>query len=292
MERGHLRFEAGVSVRPKGQQELGPRKAEIKNLNSFAAVRRSVEYEIQRQIELMEKGEPIPSTTRLWDEVRGVTVAMRSKEEAQDYRYFPEPDLVPLHIEDERLARLRAALPELPEQRRQRLIRDYSLPAYDAGVLTATREMADYYEECVRLGGDPKKVSNWIMGDFSRLLNAAQIGIRESKVLPQSLTDLLKLIDDGTITGRVAKDVFEKMFATGNPPQQIIVAEGLSGAVEGLEAIVAQVLAQNPDAVANYRKGKTNAIRFLIGQVMKATRGQAKPPEVEALLEAKLVSGE
>lgn len=288
MERGHLRFEAGVSVRPKGQEELGPRKAEIKNLNSFAAVRRSVEFEIRRQIELMEQGKPIPSTTRLWDEVRGMTVAMRSKEEAQDYRYFPEPDLVPLHIEEERLARLRAALPELPEQRRRRLIGDYGLPSYDAEVLTSSREMADYFEECIRLGGDPKKVSNWLMGDFSRLLNVHQIPIQESKVAPHHLVDLLQQVEGGTITGRVAKEVFEKMFATGQPPQQIIQSEGLSGSVEGLEAIVDQVLADNQDAVANYRKGKTNAIRFLIGQVMKATRGQASPSEVETLLEAKL----
>jgi len=288
MERGHLRFEAGVSVRPKGVEELGQRKAEIKNLNSFAAVRRSVEFEIRRQIELLEKGEPIPSTTRLWDEARGVTVAMRSKEEAHDYRYFPEPDLVPLHIEEERLARLRAALPELPEPRRRRFIGDYGLPAYDAEVLTASREMADYFEECVRLGGDPKKVSNWLMGDFSRLLNAHQIAIQESKVAPQHLVDLLRQVDEGAITGRVAKEVFEKMFATGQPPQQIIAAEGLRTSVEGLEAVVDQVLTAHQDAVANYRKGKTNALRFLIGQVMKATRGQAPPAEVEALLKTRL----
>ncbi|HIE50125.1 MAG TPA: Asp-tRNA(Asn)/Glu-tRNA(Gln) amidotransferase subunit GatB, partial [Armatimonadetes bacterium] len=290
MEQGSLRFEAGVSVRPQGSTQIGIRGAEIKNLNSFRTVLRAVEYEIKRQTGLWERGERVVPETRLWDEERGVTEAMRTKEESKDYRYFPEPDLVPVIIDDARLERLRASLPELPSVRRARFVREYGIPTYDAGVLTATREMADFYEEAVRLGGDPKAVSNWMMGDLSRLLNAAHLEIAECKIRPQHLVELLQTIEEGTISGKIAKEVFEKMFATGDAPRSIIEREGLRQITDtsALEGICEQVIAENQDAVENYRKGKTKAIRFLIGQVMKATRGQANPQLVEQLLKQKM----
>jgi len=290
MQWGQMRFEAGISVRPQGSTELGKRIAEIKNLNSFRAVVQGVAYEIQRQAQALREGQTLESETRLWDETRGVTEAMRSKEEAQDYRYFPEPDLVPILLDEEYLERIRATLPELPEARRKRMMEQYGIPAYDVGVLTTTKEMADYYEEAVRLGGDPKKVSNWVMGDLLRLLNARQVEMGDCPIRPQHLVDLIQAIDRGEITGKVGKDVLTTMFETGRSPQDIIQAEGLAivSDASALDPIVDRVLAENPDAVANYRKGKTNAIRFLIGQVMKATRGQAKPEEVNRLLEEKL----
>jgi len=292
MERGSLRFEAGVSVRPKGSQTIGVRIAEIKNLNSFKAVMGAVGYEIRRQIQALERGEPLRPETRLWDEKRGVTEAMRRKEEAQDYRYFPEPDLVPFLIDEERLERVRASLPELPAARRRRMQEQYGLSAYAVGVLTQSKELADFFEECVRHGADPKLASNWVMGEFLGALNLAGIEVSEAKMTPEHLAELLLLMDRGTITGRVAKEVFQKAFQTGRSPRAIVEEEGLGQIADtsALEAIIDRILA-TPDgqsAAENYRRGKTQALRFLVGQVMKETRGQANPQLVHQLLERRL----
>ncbi|WP_027356395.1 Asp-tRNA(Asn)/Glu-tRNA(Gln) amidotransferase subunit GatB [Desulfofundulus thermocisternus] len=291
MEEGSLRCDANVSVRPKGSREFGT-KTEIKNMNSFKALQRALAYEVERQIAVLEEGGRIIQETRTWDESKGVTLPMRSKEEAHDYRYFPEPDLVPLIIDRRWVEEIRATLPELPDERRNRYIKRYDLPAYDATVLTATKEMADYFEECVALYPNAKAVSNWMMGDLSRLLNAHNMDITQCKVSPRQLTDMLKLMDRGTISGKIAKTVFEEMFATGKDPEQIVQEKGLVQITdEGtIAAVVDEVLASNAKVVEDYLKGKDRAFGFLVGQVMKATRGKANPELVNRLLREKIHS--
>ncbi|SHF32488.1 aspartyl/glutamyl-tRNA(Asn/Gln) amidotransferase subunit B [Desulfofundulus australicus DSM 11792] len=291
MEEGSLRCDANVSVRPKGSREFGT-KTEIKNMNSFKALQRALAYEVERQIAVLEEGGRIIQETRTWDESKGVTLPMRSKEEAHDYRYFPEPDLVPLIIDRRWVEEIRATLPELPDERRNRYIKRYDLPAYDATVLTATKEMADYFEECVALYPNAKAVSNWMMGDLARLLNAHNMDITQCKVSPRQLTDMLKLMDRGTISGKIAKTVFEEMFTTGKDPEQIVQEKGLVQITdEGtIAAVVDEVLASNAKVVEDYLKGKDRAFGFLVGQVMKATRGKANPELVNRLLREKLHS--
>ncbi|MDI6709659.1 MAG: Asp-tRNA(Asn)/Glu-tRNA(Gln) amidotransferase subunit GatB [Bacillota bacterium] len=289
MEEGSLRCDANVSVRPQGSDELGT-KTEIKNMNSFRALQKALAYEIERQIEVLGEGGRIVQETRTWDEARGITVSMRSKEEAHDYRYFPEPDLPPLVISPSWVEAVRRELPELPDERRQRHIREFGLSAYDAGVLTATKEMADYYEECVRIYPQPKTVANWVMGELARLLNASGDEIATCPVQPAQLADLLRTIDAGTISGKIAKTVFEEMYATGKSAQEIVAEKGLTQITDesALAAVVDQVVAANPKSVNDYRGGKTNALGFLVGQVMKATRGKANPALVNKLLREKL----
>ncbi|RKO66984.1 Asp-tRNA(Asn)/Glu-tRNA(Gln) amidotransferase subunit GatB [Desulfofundulus salinus] len=291
MEEGSLRCDANVSVRPRGSREFGT-KTEIKNMNSFKALQRALTYEVERQIAVLQEGGRIVQETRTWDENKGVTLPMRSKEEAHDYRYFPEPDLVPLVIDRRWVEEIRATLPELPDERRNRYIKRYELPAYDATVLTATKEMADYFEECVALYPNAKAVSNWMMGDLSRLLNAHNIDITRCKVSPRQLTDMLKLMDKGTISGKIAKTVFEEMFATGKDPEQIVQEKGLVQITDegAIAAVVEEVLAGNAKVVEDYLKGKDRAFGFLVGQVMKATRGKANPELVNRLLKEKLHS--
>ncbi|MBE3585721.1 Asp-tRNA(Asn)/Glu-tRNA(Gln) amidotransferase subunit GatB [Desulfofundulus thermocisternus] len=291
MEEGSLRCDANVSVRPKGSREFGT-KTEIKNMNSFKALQRALAYEVERQIAVLEEGGRIIQETRTWDESKGVTLPMRSKEEAHDYRYFPEPDLVPLIIDRRWVEEIRATLPELPDERRNRYIKRYDLPAYDATVLTATKEMADYFEECVALYPNAKAVSNWMMGDLSRLLNAHNMDITRCKVSPRQLTDMLKLMDRGTISGKIAKTVFEEMFATGKDPEQIVQEKGLVQITDegAIAAVVEEVLAGNAKVVEDYLKGKDRAFGFLVGQVMKATRGKANPELVNRLLREKIHS--
>ncbi|AEG15259.1 Aspartyl/glutamyl-tRNA(Asn/Gln) amidotransferase subunit B [Desulfofundulus kuznetsovii DSM 6115] len=291
MEEGSLRCDANVSVRPRGSREFGT-KTEIKNMNSFKALQRALAYEVERQIAVLQEGGRIVQETRTWDENKGVTLPMRSKEEAHDYRYFPEPDLVPLVIDRQWVEEIRATLPELPDERRNRYIKRYDLPAYDATVLTATKEMADYFEECVALYPNAKAVSNWMMGDLSRLLNAHNMDITRCKVSPRQLTDMLKLMDKGTISGKIAKTVFEEMFATGKDPEQIVQEKGLVQITDegAITAIVEEVLAGNAKVVEDYLKGKDRAFGFLVGQVMKATRGKANPELVNRLLKEKLHS--
>ncbi|MEW5897826.1 MAG: Asp-tRNA(Asn)/Glu-tRNA(Gln) amidotransferase subunit GatB [Bacillota bacterium] len=289
MEEGSLRCDANVSVRPKGAPEFGT-KTEIKNMNSFRALQRALSYEVQRQIDVLEEGGRIVQETRTWDEGKGVTLPMRSKEEAHDYRYFPEPDLVPLVIDRRWVEEIRASLPELPDRRRQRYMEQFGLPAYDASVLTATIELAEYFEACTAHYPDAKTVSNWVMGDLSRLLNAHNLEITRCRIRPEQLARMLRLIDQGTISGKIAKTVFEEMFATGSDPERIVKEKELVQITDegAIAAVVEEVIANHPKVVEDYRAGKDKALGFLVGQVMKATRGKANPELVNRLLKERL----
>jgi aspartyl-tRNA(Asn)/glutamyl-tRNA(Gln) amidotransferase subunit B len=293
MEEGSFRCDANVSVRPRGTDTLGT-KAEIKNMNSFRSVERAIEYEIQRQIDTLESGGRIAQETRLWDANREVTRSMRSKEHAHDYRYFPEPDLPPLVVTEEWIDEVRRSLPELPDARRARFVEQYGLPEYDAEVLTARKDLADYYEAAVSGYPNPKSISNWVMGDVLRLVRERKLDealvIREWPVPAPHLAALVKLIDEGRISGKIAKTVFEEMLASGSEPAQIVAAQGLDQVTdEGpiVEAIRA-VLAANQAKVEEYRGGKDKLFGFFVGQVMKATQGKANPQKVNELLRREL----
>jgi aspartyl-tRNA(Asn)/glutamyl-tRNA(Gln) amidotransferase subunit B len=290
MEEGSLRCDANVSVRPAGSTTLGT-KTEVKNLNSFRFVQKALEYEIERQIDVIESGQRVVQETRLWDGATSVTVSMRSKEEAHDYRYFPEPDLPPLLVPRTRVAALEREMPELPESRRQRFVAAYGLPDYDAAQLTQSREAAEYFEQAVRAGAGPKAVSNWMMGEMARLLKDAGVDISQSPVAAPRLAELVALIEKGTISGAIAKTVFEKMFTSGASAGDIVKAEGLTQIddEQQIEALVAAVLAQQSDAVDQYRNGKTATFGFLVGQVMKAAGGKANPKRVNEFLKRALV---
>lgn len=289
MEEGSLRCDANVSVRPVGQKEFGT-KAEIKNMNSFRALQRAIAYEVERQIGLLESGSKVIQETRTWDEARGITLSMRSKEQAHDYRYFPDPDLVPLVLDNEWVDFIRQSLPELPDQRKVRYVEEFGLPAYDATVLTLTKEMADFFEETLKHYHGPKAVSNWMMGEMSRLLNANGIEITESKIKPQQLANMLKLMDKGTISIKIAKTVFEEMFNSGKDPEAIVQEKGLVQISDegAIATVVEQVIAANPKSVEDFKAGKDRAIGFLVGQVMKTTKGKANPELVNKLLKEKL----
>lgn len=289
MEEGSLRCDANVSVRPVGSKELGT-KSEIKNMNSFKALQKALAYEVERQIELVEEGGRVVQETRTWDESKGVTLSMRSKEYAHDYRYLPDPDLVPMVIEQAWVEEIKRSLPELPDDRKERYISDYGLPAYDAMVLTITKELADYFEACVAVYANPKAVSNWVMGDLSRLLNANSKDIADCPIKPEQLAAMLQLLDKGTISGKIAKTVFEEMFASGKDAETIVKEKGLVQISDegAIAAIVAEVLANNPKSVEDYRAGKDRALGFLVGQVMKASKGKANPEMVNKLLKEKL----
>ncbi len=289
MEEGSLRCDANVSVRPAGTTALGT-KAEVKNLNSFRFLQKALEYEIDRQIDLVQEGGRVRQETRLFDSSAGVTVSMRSKEEAHDYRYFPDPDLPPVVVNAARVDTIRGDMPELPVARRQRFVAQYGLPDYDATQLTQTRALSEYFEAAVAAGAPPKAVSNWMMGELARLLKDAGRGIDASPVSPSGLAGLLALVDRGTISGAIAKSVFEKMFSTGQDADAIVRAEGLTqiddeGHILG---IIEEILARNADAVASYRAGKTATFGFLVGQVMKATAGKGNPKRVNELLKRAL----
>ncbi len=297
MEEGSFRCDANISIRPEGSQELTD-KVEVKNMNSFRAVYRALEYEEARQRRALENGDPIVQETRGWVEETGKTVSQRSKEYAHDYRYFPEPDLPPLAIRSDWVEELRARLPELPEARRDRLIADYSLPAYDAGLLTASKAMAGYFEDCLAtnaLAGQDQKqrartIGKWLLGDFSRLLNASGSEIEDVKVTPARLGELLDLLDDATVSGPAARQVWDEMFATGEPAAAIVDRLGLRQMTDTAEidAAIAEAIAANPQAVADFRGGKDSAVKFLVGQVMRATRGRANPQVAGELLKKRL----
>jgi len=289
MEEGSFRCDANVSIRPRGQEAFGTR-AEIKNLNSFKAVEKALEYEISRQIDMVEFGEAVVQETRLWDPDKGKTHSMRGKEEAHDYRYFPDPDLLPLVIDDAWIDRVRQSLPELPGAKKERFIREYALPPYDAEVLTGSRALADYFEACVRMFPKPKPVSNWIMGSLLRLLNADGISIAASPVSADHLAQLLQLIDQGTISGKIAKTVFDDMAQTGRAPEAIVREKGLVQVSDtgAIEAAVDTVLAAHPEETAAYKTGKTKLMGFFVGQVMKETRGKANPKRVNDVLRERL----
>jgi aspartyl-tRNA(Asn)/glutamyl-tRNA(Gln) amidotransferase subunit B len=289
MEEGSLRCDANVSVRPTGSITFGT-KAEVKNLNSFRHVQRALEFEIQRQTALVSGGGRVEQETRLWDTAAGRTFSMRSKEEAHDYRYFPEPDLLPLQLTSQWIEEIRGSLPELPDARRRRFVTAYGLPEYDAGVLTQSPAISEYFEATAAAAGNAKSASNWIMGELTRKVNELGIGIEEAAVRPEALAGLIRLVDSGTITGPIAKDVFEKMYASGRSADAIVADEGLASINDdaALEAAVRDAIAANPTPVAQYRAGKQQTFGFLVGQVMKATRGKANPAIVNALMKKML----
>lgn len=289
MEEGSFRCDANVSLRPKGSTGLGV-KTELKNMNSFRFVQKGLQYEIDRQNSALENGERIVQETRLFDSSTGITASMRSKEQAHDYRYFPDPDLLPLRVAPELVDRIRQELPELPAEKRERFVRDLGIPSYDAGVLTADRDLAAYFEGTVEIFPNPKAVSNWIMTEMMRKLKGEENGIAECPVSPQQLADLLKLIDDGTISGKIAKTVFEEMFTTGQGPDAIIKEKGLVQVSDAGEllSIVNEILDKNPGEVSKYLGGKGQLMGFFVGQVMKATKGKANPAMVNQLLTEEL----
>jgi len=289
MEEGSLRCDANISVRPKGATDLGV-KTEVKNMNSFKAVQKALEYEAKRQQKVLAEGGVIVQETRLWDADRGVTRSMRGKEEAHDYRYFPEPDLIPLIIDDAWIEEITARLPELPAHRKERLQEEYGIPEYDADVLTASKHIADFFERAARSYTDAKTVGNWIMGELQRYLNQENIDIRECKITPERLVELLRLIDDGTISGKIAKDVFADMFKTGESPTAIVESKGLVQIADESEllSIVEKVIEDNPGPVADFLGGNERTFGFLMGQVMKASKGKANPKIVSKLLRERL----
>ncbi|AFM25611.1 Asp-tRNA(Asn)/Glu-tRNA(Gln) amidotransferase subunit GatB [Desulfomonile tiedjei] len=288
MQEGSFRCDANVSIRPKGTTALGV-KAEVKNMNSFRNVQRALHYEIERQIETLKEGGRIVQETRLFDPSTGTTASMRSKEQAHDYRYFPDPDLLPLRVEPELVERMRNQLPELPAEKKERFIQ-LGIPAYDAGVLTASRPLADFFERTVELFPNPKAVSNWMMTEFMRELKGEEADISCCPVSPSQLANLLKSVEDGTISGKIAKTVFEEMFRTGKEPEEIIREKGLVQVsdTDELTAACREVLDANAGEVAKYLSGKTKIFGFFVGQVMKKTKGKANPGLVNSILEEEL----
>ncbi|WP_435620002.1 Asp-tRNA(Asn)/Glu-tRNA(Gln) amidotransferase subunit GatB [Thermoanaerobacterium thermosulfurigenes] len=285
MQEGSLRVDTNVSVRPVGSKEFGT-KIELKNLNSFKAVQKALEYEIKRQIRLIEDGEMIVQETRRWNEQKGITESMRSKEEAHDYRYFPDPDLVPIIVSDEWKEEIRKSLPEMPEHKKERFITQYGIPEYDASVITSSKPLADFFEKCVLEYSSAKTVSNWIMGEMMRLLKETGKEVEEVLIKPHQMASLLNLIDNGTITGSIAKTVFEEMFATGKNPEEVVEEKGLKqlSNEDEIREIALKVIEDNPKSVEDYKNGKDKAIGFLVGQIMKATKGKANPQLANKIL--------
>ncbi|WP_163883038.1 Asp-tRNA(Asn)/Glu-tRNA(Gln) amidotransferase subunit GatB [Paenibacillus favisporus] len=285
MEEGSMRCDANISIRPVGQKEFGTR-AELKNMNSFRGVQRGLEYEEYRQAEILDDGGKVVQETRRWDEAAGKTLSMRSKEEAHDYRYFPDPDLVRLHIDEAWKERIRATIPELPDARQARYTSEYGLPSYDAGVITSSKPLADFFEDSLNYTKDAKAVSNWIMGDLLGYLNSTGLELPALKITGRGLGEMIGLIEKGTISSKIAKTVFKEMLESGKLPQQIVEEKGLVQiSDEGeIKTIVEQVVAANPQSVEDFKAGKQKAIGFLVGQVMKESKGKANPALVNKLL--------
>ena len=291
LEEGSFRCDANVSIRPQGDKTFGTR-AEIKNLNSFKHVEKALQYEIERQKEVILDGDEVLQETRLWDPHKNQTESMRGKEEAHDYHYFPDPDLLPLVIDADWIKTVKARLPELPADKKQRFIADYGLPSYDADILTSEKDLADYFEKCVQGFDQPKQVSNWIMGALLGLLNAQGKAIDQSPIAARDLAELLELVDQGVISGKIAKTIFEEMAASSKPPRQIVEEKGLVQISNSaaIAEVVAKVLASHSAEVTAYKSGKTKLLGFFVGQVMQATRGQANPKLVNEILKKKLAS--
>ncbi|MEI7590810.1 MAG: Asp-tRNA(Asn)/Glu-tRNA(Gln) amidotransferase subunit GatB [Deltaproteobacteria bacterium] len=289
MEEGSFRCDANVSIMPVGSDTFGTR-AELKNMNSFRNVQRAIEYEVKRQAYILESGGKVVQETRLWDASANVSNSMRSKEEAHDYRYFPDPDLVSIIIDDAWIGKMQIEIPELPNAKRERLIKDYQIPAYDAGVLTADKHLSIYYEEVVRISSNPKQASNWVMGDVLRLLNEDKRNIQYCPISAEALAQLINLIEKGTISGKIAKDVIEEMYAESKMPEEIIATKGLSQISDEGALLVAieEVVKANPEQLAQYRSGKDKLFGFFVGQVMKETQGKANPTLVNELLKKAL----
>lgn len=289
MEEGNFRCEPNLSLRPIGQTEFGT-KVELKNLNSFKYVKDAIDYEIKRQTQVLNEGGKVRQETRLWNIERGETAVMRSKEEAHDYRYFPDPDLVPLKLEQAWIEGCKASLPELPAVRMRRFVEMYGLPEYDAGVLTASRAMAEYFESCVMQFNHPKTVSNWVMGELTRELNNSGTDIAASPVSPERLVRLLEMVDKGTISLKVARDLFSELYSSGKSPEQIVEEQGLTQLSDeaALEKVIDEVLAKSQTQVVQFKEGKQQVLGFLVGQVMKASGGKANPGKLNELLKKKL----
>jgi aspartyl-tRNA(Asn)/glutamyl-tRNA(Gln) amidotransferase subunit B len=292
MEEGSLRCDANVSVRKLGEQKFGTR-TELKNINSFRFVQKAIDFEVQRQIDVIESGGRVVQETRLWNSAEERTVSMRSKEEAHDYRYFPDPDLPLLVLDRDWIKQIERSMPELPESRRKRFVAEYALSEYDAGVLATTRALADFFEETAKLSSQPKPAANWIMGDLLRFFKDSGTDIKDlsdSPVKPKMLADMISLVEKGTISGKIAKTVMEEMCATGKAPQAIIEEKGLIqiSNVDEIEKIISRVIDDNPKPVEQYRQGKTGNFGFFVGQVMKATGGRANPQTVNDILKKRL----
>ncbi|UCD88099.1 MAG: Asp-tRNA(Asn)/Glu-tRNA(Gln) amidotransferase subunit GatB [Desulfobacterales bacterium] len=285
MEEGSFRCDANVSVRPVGTDTFGTR-TELKNMNSFKHVENALTYEIERQKEVIEDDRELVQETRLWDPDTGVTVSMRGKEEAHDYRYFPDPDLLPLVVDEAWIEEIRSTLPELPDDRRARFVEAYGIPLYDAQVLTSSRPLADYFEACVEHFPEPKTVSNWVMGSILATLKTQNKTVEESPVSPERLAELLRLIDSGVISGKIAKTVFDEMLSSGKPPEAIVQEKGLVQVTdaEAITEVINQVLSDHAKEVSDYKAGKTKLFGFFVGQVMKGTRGKANPKMVNEIL--------
>jgi aspartyl-tRNA(Asn)/glutamyl-tRNA(Gln) amidotransferase subunit B len=290
MEQGSLRCDANVSIRPVGQKEYGTR-AEVKNINSFKFVEKALEYEIKRQIKVVEEGRKVIQETRLWDSDRGITESMRGKEEAHDYRYFPEPDLVPITVEQKWIDEINASLPELPDVKRERFVSEYGLSEYDADLLTSEKPLAQWFEAAVKSGGQPKAVANWIMGELTKLLNEENKSIEECRLKPEQLAGMLKLMDKGTISGKIAKTVFEEMYRTGKDAETIVKEKGLIQISDEseIEKAVDEVISKNPKEVERFKAGDEKLLGFFVGQIMKLTKGKANPQIVNELLRKKLL---
>ncbi|MBW2607161.1 MAG: Asp-tRNA(Asn)/Glu-tRNA(Gln) amidotransferase subunit GatB [Deltaproteobacteria bacterium] len=292
LEEGSFRCDANISIRPRGSKTLGTR-TELKNLNSFKNVEKAILYEISRQKEILMEGGEVVLETRLWDAAKNRTTSMRSKEEAHDYRYFPDPDLLPLVIDDEWIDSIKQSLPELPDTKKKRFIEQYGLPPYDAAFLTSGRDLADFFEKCVKIFPDPKQVSNWVMGALSALLNAQGKTVSQSPISPENLAGLLGLIDKSIISGKIAKTVFEEMAQSGKTPEEIVEEKRLVQVtdVSAIEKVVSDVLARSQTEVEAYKNGKTKLLGYFVGQVMKETRGKANPKIVNDLLKKILDAG-
>ena len=289
MEEGSMRADVNVSIAPIGSDKLGVR-TEMKNLNSFEHVRKGIQYEVKRQERLLMSGGEVEQETRRFDEPSGETILMRSKEEANDYRYFPEPDLPPIHISDDWIEEVRASIPEMPDKRRERYTQDWGIPAYDAGVLTQTKEMSDFYDATVAAGADPKLAANWLMGEVNAYLNSKQVELSDTALTPEHLATMIKLIEDETISSKIAKKVFKEIITNDTEPKAWVESKGMVQLSDPakLQPIIDKVLDNNEQSIEDFKNGKDRAIGFLVGQIMKKTRGMANPKMVNKLLMASL----
>ena len=289
MEEGSMRADVNVSIAPIGSDKLGVR-TEMKNLNSFEHVRKGIQYEVKRQERLLMSGGEVEQETRRFDEPSGETILMRSKEEANDYRYFPEPDLPPIHISDDWIEEVRASIPEMPDKRRERYTQDWGIPAYDAGVLTQTKEMSDFYDATVAAGADPKLAANWLMGEVNAYLNSKQVELSDTALTPEHLATMIKLIEDETISSKIAKKVFKEIITNDTEPKAWVESKGMVQLSDPakLQPIIDEVLDNNEQSIEDFKNGKDRAIGFLVGQIMRKTRGMANPKMVNKLLMASL----
>jgi len=289
LEEGNFRCDANVSIRLIGEKKFGIR-TEIKNLNSFKAVEKALSFEIMRQAALLDSGKTNTQETRLWNDAKNETISMRSKEEAHDYRYFPDPDLLPLILKESWITKIKESLPELADTKAERFVKEYGIPEYDARVLTDDKKLADYYEKCISIYNEPKKISNWIMTELLRELKSDERDLNECPISPDNMANLIKLIDNDTISGKIAKDVFQEMYATGKPPDEIIKSKGLTQVsdITLIEKVADQVISANNKQVEQYKNGKQSLLGFFVGQVMKETKGKANPGIVNDVLKKKL----